>query len=268
MLKDYSGKAVLITGGTRGIGLATGLAFGRRGAHCYLTHRWGSADEGELRKTFTDAGAPEPVIIEADASRDKEIPPLLERIKEDHDRVEAFVSNVAVAQRGKGVAQLDKRALFTTLRYTSWPFVSYLHAMEKVFGSYPSYAVATSSDGPDCHYPHYDYVAVAKAVLETFARYMSTHLREHGVKVNVLRTRQVVTESYEEIFGEQNVALAQKFPEFSVTPEEVANTIYALCSGLLDSMSGQVIQLDRGAQFVDNIFTLGPRLLGDEGGRS
>jgi NAD(P)-dependent dehydrogenase (short-subunit alcohol dehydrogenase family) len=268
MLNDLSGKTVLITGGTRGIGLATGLAFGKRGAHCYLTHRWGSADEKELAAKFAEAGAPAPTVMEADASRDKDILPLLERVKESHDGIDVFISNVGVAQRGEGIEELSKRALFTSIKYTSWPFVSYLQKMKQAFGRYPRYAVATSSDGPDAHYPHYDYVAVSKAVLETLARYMSMHLRDEGVLVNVVRTRQVVTESYEEMFGEDNVKLAQKFPEFAVTPDEVAGTILALCSGLLDSMSGQVIQLDRGAQFVDNVFTLGPRLMGTEGGPS
>ena len=40
-----------------------------------------------------------------------------------------------------------------------------------------------------------------------------------------------------------------------------ADTTLALCSGMFDAMSGQVVTLDRGAGFVDNIATLGPRLL-------
>jgi NAD(P)-dependent dehydrogenase (short-subunit alcohol dehydrogenase family) len=263
MLYDYSGKAVLVTGGTRGIGLATGLEFARRGARCWLTHRWGSADEAEVARCFAEAGAPAPVIAESDASVENDIPALLDRIRAEHpEGVAAFVSNVGVAQRGEGVEELSRRALFTSIKYTSWPFVAYLHALRDVFGRYPRYAVATSSDGPDCHYPHYDYVAVSKAVLETLARYMSMHLRDEGVLVNVVRTRQVPTESYEEMFGRENVELAGRFPEFAVTPGEVGATIFALCSGLMDAMSGQVVQLDRGAQFVDNVFTLGPRLLG------
>ena len=67
MLNDFHGKAVLITGGTKGIGLATGLAFGQAGAHVTLTHKWGSADEDEIRQQFADCGAPEPKIMEADA---------------------------------------------------------------------------------------------------------------------------------------------------------------------------------------------------------
>ena len=67
-------------------------------------------------------------------------------------------------------------------------------------------------------------------------------------------------QGYKEIFGEANVALAEKFAEWAVTPEECANAIVALCSGLFDSMSGQVVTLDKGATYVDNMFTLGSRL--------
>ena len=42
MIADYRGKAVLVTGGTAGIGLATALAFAARGAETTLTYRFGS----------------------------------------------------------------------------------------------------------------------------------------------------------------------------------------------------------------------------------
>ena len=260
MMNDYNGKVVLITGGTKGIGLATGLAFGRLGAHVWLTHRWGSADENEIRAQFEAAGAPAPRIEEADASKGKETLALLEEIKEVHEVVDVLINNVAMVVKGDGVMNHTARALHRSLDYSAWPFVDYLQAIKKVFDAFPSYAVATSSDGADVHYPNYDYVGVSKAVLECFARYMATHLQGEGTKVNVLRTRQVATDSYKEIFGDANVALGEKFSEWSVTTEECANTIVALCSGLFDSMSGQVVTLDKGATYVDNMFTLGSRL--------
>lgn len=262
MLNDFRNKVVLITGGTKGIGRACALAFARLGAKCWLTHRWGSADEDELRAAFAAVGGPMPWIVEADASKKKDTMAVLARMREEGvERVDVFISNVAMVVRGEGLDAHSQRALLKSLEYSAWPFVEYLQQMQAVFGKYPDYAVAMSSDGPDQHYPHYDYVAVAKSVLETFVRYMSTHLREHDVKVNALRTRQVPTESYAQIFGEQNTALAERFAEFAVTPDEVAATTLALCSGLFDSFSGQVLQLDRGAAFVDNIMTMGKRLL-------
>jgi len=258
---DFTGKAVLITGGTRGIGLACGLAFARHGARAILTHRWGSADEDALRARFAAIGAPAPMIVEADVSRDEDTAALLGRIKAEHDHVDVFISNVAVVQRGEGTLELKRRSLYKSLEYSSWPFVGYLHAIHRAFGRYPRYAVAMSSDGPDAHYPAYGYVAVAKAVLETFVRYMATHLFEDGCKVLALRSRQVMTESYKDMFGPEQVELGRRFAEFACTPEEIADTTLALCSGMFDAMSGQVVTLDRGAAFVDNIATLGPRLL-------
>jgi NAD(P)-dependent dehydrogenase (short-subunit alcohol dehydrogenase family) len=261
-LNDFAGKVVLITGGTKGIGRACALAFARLGARCWLTHRWGSADEDELQAAFAAVGGPAPVIVEADASKKADTKALLAKMREAGvERVDVFISNVAMVVRGEGLDAHGKRALIKSLEYSAWPFVDYLQQIHAVFGSYPGYAVAMSSDGPDRHYPGYDYVAVAKSVLETFVRYMSTHLRDHDVKVNALRTRQVPTDSYAQIFGEQNTAIAERFKEFEVTPEEVAATTLGLCSGLFDSFSGQVLQLDRGAAFVDNIMTMGARLL-------
>ena len=53
---DFNGKAVVITGGTKGLGLAIGLAFGGEGAQVYLTHEWGSADEDEVPTIVEDDG--------------------------------------------------------------------------------------------------------------------------------------------------------------------------------------------------------------------
>ena len=274
LVRDYTDKAVLITGGTKGIGRACGLAFAQHGAQCYLTHRWGSADEGELKAAFEAVGGKAPIVLEADASRPKDIAPVLDAIAERHDGIEVFISNVCVVMRGDGVENHSARALIKSLEYSSWPFVEYLHAIGKKFEKYPRYAVAMSSDGPDRHYPGYDYVAVSKAVLETFVRYMSTHLRdekstgEGGCIVNALRTRQVITDSYKQIFGEANTRAVEAFGEFACTVEEVADTTLAMCSGLMDSLGGQVLTLDRGASFVDNVMTMAPRMmkLGAEGG--
>ena len=51
---DFSGKVVLITGGTRGIGLETGLSFAKRGAQCVLTYNWGDHDEAALGIRIVD----------------------------------------------------------------------------------------------------------------------------------------------------------------------------------------------------------------------
>ena len=92
---DYRGKAVLITGGTKGLGLATGLAFGKVGADVYLTNKWGSANEDEIRKQFSEVGAPSPVILEADAGVESDTTAVMEKIRVHAKTPPAFLVHAA-----------------------------------------------------------------------------------------------------------------------------------------------------------------------------
>ena len=255
---DFKNKAVLITGGTKGIGLSIALAFAKEGAQAYLTYKWGTGEQSSIDKAFTDVGALPPVLIEADAASDEDTDALLEKIKQKHDGIEVFVSNVSFAQVIGDPSHYKKRHFLKSLEYSAWPFMGYSQKINKVFGSYPRYILATSSDGPDTYCVGYDFVAASKAVMETFCRYMAKHLFDQGVRVNVLRARPVSTDSLRATFGEHFEPFVKKYhgEEFFITVEEVGDAALAMCSGLMDAMTGQVLMLDRGVAFHDNIMHL------------
>ena len=258
-LNDFTDKAVLVTGGTKGIGLACALALGARGAHCYLTYKWGSADLDGVRAAFAEAGAPEPVIMEADAGDEDDTVRVIERISQDHDAVEVLVSNVAFALVTKGGFEDYKlRSLLQSLNYSTWPMVGYFQTIDRCLGSKPRYVIGISSDAPDTYIPGYDFAAVTKAVMETFCRYMATQLLDDDCRVNVLRARGVITDSLRQTFGEEFEPFHKKYfgERFFISCEEVGDAVLALCSGLMDGVSGQVIQLDRGVAFCDNLYRL------------
>ncbi|HEX7414984.1 MAG TPA: SDR family oxidoreductase, partial [Bacteroidia bacterium] len=87
---DFSGKVVLITGGTRGIGLETGLSFGKRGALCILTYSWGDHDESAIYKLFKQQNAPEPVLVQADVSNLEDTKILMELLKQRISKIDIF----------------------------------------------------------------------------------------------------------------------------------------------------------------------------------
>jgi enoyl-[acyl-carrier-protein] reductase (NADH) len=258
--KDFSGRAVLVTGGTKGIGLAMGLAFGQEGAQVYLTHRWGSADEAAIRARFAELGAPEPRIIEADASNREDTDNLLGEIKKHHDDLEVFISNVSFAQvNKKGLDGYKKRSFFKSLEYSAWPLMGYVQQIKEVFGRYPRYTLGSSCDGPITYYPGYDYVAISKAVMESFCRYMSKHLWEaEQATINIIRSRPISTESLVATFGEQYEPFLRKYysDDYFVELEDFGQAALALCSGLMDAVTGQVILLDKGVAFQDNLMRL------------
>ena len=98
MTREAAPPAVLVTGGTRGLGKAIGLEFAKAGSSVYLTHRWGSADEGELCAEFAEQNLPVPRIIESDVSRAEETRVLMETIREEVGTLEVVISNVAFAK--------------------------------------------------------------------------------------------------------------------------------------------------------------------------
>lgn len=249
MTNSLDGKVVLITGGTMGIGLATGLAFGREGAHCTLTYRWGSADEDEVRAQFAAEGAPEPHLFQADVASDADTRSLLTAMRERHSVVDVFVSNVAAATPIKRFEDYDKRALAWSIDATAWPMFGYLRAIHEVFSSYPRYVVGLSSAGADHFSAHYDFVAGCKSLLETLARYAACRLT--GVNVNIVRGGPVLTESLRAVFGRDFEVYAERLGlrETLLAPGEVAGAVLALCSGLLDGVNGQVLTVDRGMAF-------------------
>ena len=256
---DFTNKAVVITGGTKGLGLAIGLAFGRLGAHVYLTHKWGSADEASVCQRFVEAGAAlKPSIVEADAAEKKDTVRLMELIKEEHDAVEVFISNVSFAQVARGVEKYKKRTLMTSLGYSAWPMIEHIQQIKKHFSQFPRYILGTSCDGPDIYYPGYDFVAVAKTIMEVACRYIATEVLDEDVCINILRSRPVSTESLVATFGEAFEPFLKKYysDDYFILLEEVADAALALCSGLMDAVSGQVILLDRGVAFCDNLMRL------------
>jgi NAD(P)-dependent dehydrogenase (short-subunit alcohol dehydrogenase family) len=257
-MNDLRGKAVLITGGTMGIGLATGLAFARQGAVCTLTYKWGTANPEDVFAKFREQDLPAPNLIEADVSRSEDTDALLKQLRARYDHIEAFISNVSVGLVVQDLADYELRSLFQSIQYSAWPMFEYPRKIKEIFDRYPRYIIGLSSGGPDHFYKNYDFVAASKAVMETLCRYMNYRLFDDDVRINVVRSRLVRTESLRATFGRDFEEFAERFnmKRQFISCEEVANAILALCSGLMDGVSGQVLMVDRGTTFFDNLMRL------------
>lgn len=257
------GQVALVTGGTRGIGLAAGLALAAQGAQIVLTHRWGSVPQAEVNAVFEQAELPLPMIIEADVVNPDDTQSLLNQIQREFGRLDIFISNVCVAARGTGFDALRLRDLQKSLDYSVWPTQHYLQEIAALFGKPPRATVCTSSDGPDHFYPGYDYVAASKAALEALLAAMAPGLVKAGGRIFGLRTRQVDTASLEQIFSpEIHHLLTQRFAWFRVSSQDVGHATVALCSGLMDGLNGQVLCADKGSSFFDNFIATLPLLQG------
>ena len=256
---DLKGTTALITGGTRGIGLAIGLALGRVGARVALTPRWVAAAPDELAQRFAAADAAPPDHLGADVVNDDETSHLMAELAgRGYPGIDVFVSNVAQAQLVRGWDDMTRRGLLRSIDYSAWPLVAYTMAIQRQFGRWPSRIIAISSYGHATYHCNYDFAAASKAVLETLVRYLAHRLFEEGVKVNAVRPRWVETESLTATVGPEFAPFVRKWPHPGqfVTPDEVADVVLALCSGWLDGMNGEILGVDHGATFFDNLMRL------------
>jgi NAD(P)-dependent dehydrogenase (short-subunit alcohol dehydrogenase family) len=254
---DFEGGAVIVTGGTRGLGKAMGLEFSRAGATVVLTHRWSSVDEDELRAEFEAAALKAPHIIESDASDPAAARELMKHVASLDVPLVAVMSNVAFAQVVNDFSQLRRSSLELSLRYSTWPVLDLLHAAKEILDRYPRYVLAISTGGGITCHPGYDIVGVAKAALETLCRYLAVRLRDEGVRVNAVRCGLLDTDSARATFGDQvldsDILRALGMIQ---DPTHVARACVALCSGLMDSVSGQVIEVDEGTSLLSPLSLL------------
>ena len=85
---------------------------------------------------------------------------------------------------------------------------------------------------------------------------VSHRLFREDIRINTLRARSVESGIAEKRRSARSSGASWRAPiwgEILPQPEEVANAILALCSGMMDGVSGQVVMIDRGGTFRDNL---------------
>jgi len=93
---DFTGKVVLVTGSSRGIGEKLITAFGKRGAACvvnYVTDPQGQnkADAENVAKELKDA-----LLIECDVTQPERVESMMKQIQDRHGGLDILVNNSGV----------------------------------------------------------------------------------------------------------------------------------------------------------------------------
>jgi len=93
---DFTGKVVLVTGSSRGIGAEMTKAFGKRGATCvvnYFTDPQGQnkADAESVAKELKD-----PLVIDCDVTQPQQVEAMMKQIQDRHGGLDILVNNSGV----------------------------------------------------------------------------------------------------------------------------------------------------------------------------
>ena len=93
---DFTGKVVLVTGSSRGIGAEMMKAFGARAASCVVNY---VSDPDETNKTDATKVATalrEPLVIECDVTDPAQVEAMMKQIQERHGGLDVLVNNSGI----------------------------------------------------------------------------------------------------------------------------------------------------------------------------
>jgi 3-oxoacyl-[acyl-carrier protein] reductase len=93
---DFTGKRVLITGGSRGIGKACATAFAQRGAEVAINYR---VDKDTAQETLDGLPGRGHMLVQADVAQPSQAQRLLEQVIGKFGKLDIVVNNAGISQK-------------------------------------------------------------------------------------------------------------------------------------------------------------------------
>ncbi|MFI9724238.1 SDR family oxidoreductase [Streptomyces sp. NPDC052396] len=238
------GRVALVTGATRGLGLATARKLCASGCRVYLNY---AHSEDDARAAVDSlAGLPgTATALRTDVARPEGVQEAIRQVAEEHGALDVFVHNTS-ALRPMPATGLDLDAFRAGLEVSLLPLLSAAPALAGAMAEGTGRIVAVSSTGAGRVVPGYAALGLAKAALESFVRYLAVELAARGIAVNAVSTAKL-DKGDDTLRPEAVQALAARTPAGRLTvPADVADAIALLCTDEAAWIHGQVLTVDGG----------------------
>jgi len=256
MSREFEGKVVVVTGGSRGIGRGIAMAFAREGAQTVLAAA-SATNLADAAEAVAAAGGPEPMTVAGDLRTLAGCEQVFAKVNERFRRCDVLVNNAGATKGGKffelpddvwadGFALKFHAAVRLTRLF--WPLLKAAHgSVISIVGG------AARTPGPD-----FLIGGAVNAALANFSKGLAAMGNRDDVNVNVIHPGQTQTDRVEQLFAQfakaQNKTVAQVRDEALVksglrrigTPEDVAELTLFLASAKARHIQGAAIALDGG----------------------
>src|SRR6266404_5606162 len=93
---DFSGKIVLITGSSRGIGAEMIKAFGTRGAQCVVNYVTDAQGQNKTDAMNVANELNEPLVVECDVTEPSQVEAMMKQIQDRHGGLDILVNNSGI----------------------------------------------------------------------------------------------------------------------------------------------------------------------------
>ena len=256
MTIDTKGSIAVVTGSRRGIGLGIARKLADNGYTVILSATAEKENVTELLNEFKAKGQSVD-YIKCDISNTEDRKNLVNTVMEQYGRIDVFVNNAGVAP----ITRLDvletteesfDRLMNTNLKGTFFLTQLAANAMLSKKGKIENYSpriINISSVSVYASSVNRGEYCVSKAGISMTTTLFADRLAEEGIPVFEIRPGIILTdmtakvqEKYKKMIEEDGVTPIRRFG----TPDDVADSVLAACTGLMDFSSGQVLNADGG----------------------
>src|SRR6266480_7573402 len=261
MFTSIAGRAVVVTGGTRGIGKGIASVFARNGAKVLITGR--DAEAARAAAEDLQAAAAEPGEVSyvlADVSSREDSRRVAAIAQERLGGVDVLCANAGIFPDGRleDLTEDDLDQVFgTNLKGT---ILSVQACLPALAASGRGRVILTSSiTGPITGFPGWTHYGASKAGQLGFMRTAAIELAPKGITVNAVLPGNIVTEGLDELGAQYTAAMTSAIPLRRLgAVDEIGYTALFLATDEAGYITGQTIVVDGGQVLPESLAALDP----------
>ncbi|KAL4963707.1 putative oxidoreductase, short-chain dehydrogenase/reductase family [Aspergillus stella-maris] len=240
---SLSGKVVLITGATKGIGKATTLRVASEGASVVINYNSDSASADSLVK---EIGEDRALAVQADVSKLPDLDRLVDAAVAKFGKIDVLIPNAGILPMRDLEHTSEADFDFTYNLMVKGPYFLVQKAAKHIPSGGRVILVSTGVTVLSNISPAYLLYASAKAAVEQMARVMAKDLARNGILVNCIAPGPTTTGLFLEGKSDQMLKMVAGFSPFGRIgePEEIANAVSFLCGKDSSWVSGQVLRVN------------------------
>ncbi len=244
MTLDLSGKTVLVTGGTRGIGRAIVDAAAQAGANVAFTYRSSSETADAL---VAEIGADRALAIQADAASGDDAAAAVQAVLDTWGAIDGLVVNAGITRDGLMIrmdVEAWQQVIDTNLTGAFHICkAAYRPMMKQRAGSIVtiSSVVGVTGNAGQANY------AASKAGLIGFTKSLARELGGRGVRANVVAPGYIETDMTADLGDTVTEAMEGQIPLKRLgQPGDIAAAVLFLLSDAAGYVTGHVLHVDGG----------------------
>ena len=251
MFSPVTGRTVIVTGGTKGIGKGIARVFAQAGANVVVVGRdraTGEAAAAELGATY----------VQADIAQAADCERMAAEAERRLGGIDVLCANAGIFPDVKlaDMTERDIDEIFAiNVKGTMLSVKACMPALER--SGHGRVVITSSITGPITGYPGWSHYGATKAAQLGFLRTAAIELAPRGITINAVMPGNIETEGLAEMGPDYRAAMEASIPQKKIgTVEDIGHAALFFASDEANYITGQTIVVDGGQVQPESLMAL------------